>query len=275
MKKKILMVIIFFIIMINIISLATNINNNKQKEIKINFIEKCSFKDLEDGWTYYVCLDYKTGDDSKTINNATFDGVNLKYSTLEDYYITVTDENNNVIDKISADLVSLSTGDKTSSDLLKINTFLESKHFNREITTEDLSIDLDIVDKNIIVELYNDAFNKETLTAGKYMELSFSNALTSSYQDNYKFQIIYILNYGNIGKVNIEVIYEDGTYLSDKVNDNIATKEELEFNNYIKEIENQILKNNTFKLKNMKKKFGNYKLTELNNLLKELEENSN
>lgn len=275
MKKKILMVIIFFIIMINIISLATNINNNKQKEIKINFIEKCSFKDLEDGWTYYVCLDYKTGDDSKTINNATFDGVNLKYSTLEDYYITVTDENNNVIDKISADLVSLSTGDKTSSDLLKINTFLESKHFNREITTEDLSIYLDIVDKNIIVELYNDAFNKETLTAGKYMELSFSNALTSSYQDNYKFQIIYILNYGNIGKVNIEVIYEDGTYLSDKVNDNIATKEELEFNNYIKEIENQILKNNTFKLKNMKKKFGNYKLTELNNLLKELEENSN
>lgn len=281
-KKKIITISIILLLLL--FSLSINYRNSNKNNIKKNegetavpFIEKCAFKNIDEEWVYFLCVYYNKEDSSKKIINATFDGINMKYAHLDDHYISVVNtENNELIDKLPAQFASLSNGQSTRNDLRTINLFLENNPFNNKITVNDLdNLKTEVINKDIIVELYNEAYDSNPLPMGKYMNLSFMSSEISNYQENYKFQVIYVMNYGNIAKINIEIIFDDGKLLSDKVKNNIANNDEIEFQKIIDDIEKQIINNNSFTAGIIKKINNKYNFNLLNNIFIELEKQIN
>ena len=273
-NKKILLIVFIFLIIIFIFSFFY-INNHRKKTIaeEMKFVEKCAFKDIDDEWTYYMCVDYDKDDLNKKIFSATFGGINMKYTSLKDHYIEVLDENNNIIDKIDTNYVSLANGQSTKNEMREINLFLEEKKFNTTININDLkNLKTKYIDKQLLVDMYNEAYNSMSKPVGKYISNSFAGGKISENGEEYKYQIVYILDYGNISKLNIELIYNDGTYLSDLIKNNKATQLQEKMYNKLIEIQQKIIKENSFTSGIDKSEF--LKLENLNKILKELENNS-
>lgn len=276
MKHKLLYVIgiLFFCVLLIIFIYKNNTKlDNSKQTYDIKIIEKCSFKEKENNWVYYMCVDYRKDDETKKITSATFGGINMKYSELDDHYIEVIDDTTNrVVDKIKTEYVSLANGQSTREEMKRINLFLESKKFNKNIELKDLKdLETEYISKETLVEMYNDAFNSEEKEVGQYITKSFAGAVNSEYLDNYKYQIVYIIDYGNVSKLNIELIYKDGTFLTDKINNNTATADEKDMYITLEKIENIIIKDNDFLAgiqKNTEK--NNFDFNELNRILKKL-----
>ena len=55
-----------------------------------------AFDYKEDGWVYLICLYYDKNDNSQSIKNATFDGVNIKYLQLDELIYSAFMENYNI-----------------------------------------------------------------------------------------------------------------------------------------------------------------------------------
>jgi len=109
---------------------------------------------------------------------------------------------------------------------------------------------LNKIKKETLIDIFNRAYDKDPIEFGKYLNLPFVQVETSISNNGYIFQVGYYLEYGNIIKVNIEIIYDDGTYLSDLVKDKKASVHQKELFNKIKRVEEFILINQDFDISN-------------------------
>lgn len=272
MKKNKLLIIAIALIFILLFIFAFAKNKSKdENQISANdikIIEKCEFKSIDNDWIYYMCIDYKK-DSNRDVLSGTFGGINMKYSSLSDHYIEILDEKSkNVIGKMQTNYVSLANGEATRNDARSINVFLEEKKFNREINMDDLeSLDITTIKKETIVEMYNKAYNSNEKTVGKYINKSFAGSVISNYNSGYCFQMIYIIDYGNVGKIHIEIMDEKGTLLSDKKN---LTDLEKKLLGIVSEVEKRIITNNSFTSGIYEDK-SFYDFSNLNNMLIEFE----
>lgn len=221
------------------------------------FVSKCVFNNETDQWFNYFCLELPKLDTKKKsgINNYkfddnavyVFDGINLKYKQLDNYYIPIYDKNNMEIGKTDAAFPSLSVSTFYREEVQAINNFFNEKQFSKEISLNDLAgLEISKIEKEILIDMFNRAYHKEPAELGDYLGLPFVAILSSISTNGYIFQVGYYVEYGNIIKVNIEVIYDNGTYLSDLVSNKNLDAEQEAFSNKLSRLEKFILLNQDF-----------------------------
>lgn len=251
MRKILIFLLIFGSLLISGCSGIYNdnlVNNDFPK-----FVSKCYVSEIDnDGWFKYLCIEppKENPDKKDVINNFifnesvnySFDGINLKYKTIDGYYIPVYDDDKNEISKIEAPYPSYSVSEKYRYEIKKINKFLDDKKFKNVISLDDLEgLELEFFSKEELVSMFNYAYNKDPIELGKYVDLPFVSITNSVSKNGFYFQVGYYSEYGNISKVNIEVIYDDGSHLSDLVRDGKSSEEQNELYSTINNIEQFII----------------------------------
>ncbi len=131
-----------------------------------------------------------------------FDGYNLFDSFLDGYYDKIINPENNEIIKDITEIPSLSKSDKYSDEILRINEYFNLKHFDKEISYDDLNdLKIKLINKKLLVEMFNEAINSPLKkNPGKFFTDSY---IKRSYYDseNGTWTITYINDYGFITNV--------------------------------------------------------------------------
>lgn len=247
MKRKIILVLCIILLV-----------GCEKKSESPEFVVKCSNKLGEDGWIKAFCISaHKKNSntdrvkDNYVLNNETsyyYDGYNLKHRRLENYYIPEYDKYGNEVGKFESE-PTLSRSVFHRKDVKNITAFFEEKKFKSEITIDDLNdLKLERIDKKEIVEMFNEAIKSEPRELGKYLNIVFLDYLQTESNANYKFQVGYYLEYGNIIDVDLEIIFNDGNYLSDLVKKGKTTKEYKEMQNDLENFEKYILEEQNFEI---------------------------
>ena len=240
-RKKILKISIIglFAIICSVVVISIS-NASAETNEKVSYSHRSAYDEKEDGWIYAFEVFYPNLESEDNIYM--FDGYNLKYKQLEGYYVPVIDSSSNeIIDKITPEFSTLSISEKYGKDIKNIVDYFNQKQFGGKISVDDLK-DLIVYnfDKEYIVGLYNKAVESELKSKpGEYVEShSIGKVYAESTDDDVKgeWQLSYLMDYGDIYKVNIEFINENGNYLSDK-------SEKNEFESTMMEKANNIEKN--------------------------------
>lgn len=263
-RKLYLLCIIFVLFIIVVISWFTLNNNNNLKSNDENTSITTWKKYIlpkDDGWYYFITSDKvivanEEGNDENTIYYTRIDGCNIKYEHLDDNYVPIIDDRNpNNNSKVLASPPNLvnsyksKDGKKTETDELdEINALISERQWDKKITDEDLS-SLKFVNfnKKDIILLWNNLYELDySNNLGDYK--NFSSCTIEKKEDSH-FQVGIIFSYGYIAVVKINYIYDDGTYLTEKIESNKANSEEKEIYNNIIKIEEEIIKDGNFYLK--------------------------
>ncbi len=243
MKKMLLVILIGFELI-----LITGCGNEKKEELPeinredIKFYEMNSFLDKEDGWVYYFNI-AQLSDGSFT--NYLFDGMNMKYRELENYYIPVFDkETGEEVERFKANSVTLSIDQVHREEFRRINDFFEDKAFIKEITMEDLAdLETDYFSKEDLLYLFNEAITNDEHTDYVLGPQQYTRIDISKTIDNCYWQVALLTDYGYPERVRIDYICNDTNSLRDNVEK--GKKYDKDMYKEILEIEDYILKNST------------------------------
>ena len=209
----------------------------KRVEEKIGIIEE------ENGWYYQWLISHLEGEED---TNNFIIGCNLKYSSFAD---VPGYENENPREFPTLTNSSKSTNGVIESDeKIYIEGYFDEMQFNKAIDINDLDgLDLYNFDKSFIVDLYNKAYNSEyDKTIGKFNLKGCSinsDEDGNEYKDGYKYNIGVMHLRRGIGVIRIDLLYSDGTYLSDLVESGKATNKQKEIYENFKKIEEYIVEN--------------------------------
>lgn len=248
MNKKIklpllLSIMITFVLIVGITMKSMKVA--KAEEIKkVTYSQKSYFDYKEDGWVYNFEIDYPN-DDGKIVYM--FDGYNLKYKELEGYYVPVIEKGTGkILDKIIPEYITLSISEDYREDIVKIVNFFNQEQFDKEINLSDLEdLQLEKIDKSYLVYIFNKTLNADLKTEpGEYYNSSVLgkvNVISSDENMPGEWQAIYILDYGNVEKVNVEFIDKSGNYV---LNDESTSSKYKEFYNQSIAVENDLTNNN-------------------------------
>lgn len=262
-----------------IITLLCSCKNSKEIVSDEGYHAKCAVKECSDGWFLFFELGYNLNNEIPVDEYVIVNAVNLKHSNLDDFRISVVDsETKEVIDSIQPEVSYCSMNPQYKSILNKLEKTLLEREQNPNLTDDELSNfeDNDIFNKEVIMEIYNTAIKNGEMTFGKYGNLSESGLKSENELSGYKWQVGYFLSYANITALNIELIYSDGTYLSDIAKEDMTT-EQKELFSIITQIENNIINNQNFIDIGIDSnlEIGNIKLSRLWHLLNAFEEEYN
>ena len=256
MKRNYIILVFIILIVLGGVSLwfinkPEENNTNKDifeenKDAIRNYGEKIYITKGEDEWYYQFLIAPSIADGD---TNNFLIGCNLKYSSLDNYYVPVYSENGELIDKwpseptLATSQVSVN-GVTAASEVMKIDAFFDENQFKREITVEDLDdLKLYHFDKNFIVDLFNNAYNTEFDKTVTKFNLSGCSIQSDTEQDGYKYNIGVMHLRRGIGVIRIDLLYSDGSYLSDLVEEGSATNEQKEIYDNFKKIEDYIVEN--------------------------------
>ena len=203
------------------------------------FDTRCAIEEGEDGWVYYFCCDYSKDKDSDVPFTYYFDGFNLKYETMEGYVVDIEDAEGNIIDQIPVKLPTLVYKSDYDDDIAEINEYFENLSPTDVISGEGLV--LNDLDAEQVVRLFNEAIKSDKMKAGRYGRIPEADVLKSETINGYYWQVAYLGVYGQLVSVNIELIYDDGVYLSDMVAAGSADEGQKELEKCICDIEDKIL----------------------------------
>lgn len=258
-KKNVFLTISLLVFML----LITGCGVEKKEENNYpGFASKCTTIDKTDGWFYFFCIQYpKTDKSIKTVKNNydrsnaysyVFDGFNLKYKKLDGYYVKISDKDGNEVGQIEPAFPSLSVSETQRDEINEISDFFANKSFNKIISLTDLEdLNVNTIDKESLVQMFNAAYEKEPIELGKYTDLPQAEIVLSDSEKNYKYSIGYYVEYGNIIKINIDILYDDNTYLSDLIQNNIASNDQIKEYENLKKIEKFIIEKQSFDISNI------------------------
>lgn len=212
-------------------------------------MEKTAYLEKEDGWVFELSLIYSDKQKDE-INYYAIEGYNLKYKELEGYStINMIDKQGEVLNTTSTIMPTFNNNEIKRNEIKELNSYLKQKNFNTKISIENLNdYHLNILSKEELVQLYNTALDKKVRKIGSYLNLPHASCIQMNSKQNETFQLSYILDYGDIGKVNIEYLDADGMYLSDKVLNGTASEKEIQAQKEIDELEEKIIKENTHEI---------------------------
>ena len=130
---------IFILIIVSL--LITGCNNKKRENIYKEdetcdkpYTQKAGYSITDDGWIYVIENNFGCKGDYLS-----FDGYNMKYKKLENYYTRVHDQYGNITKDYSgyAALI-LTDSTKEYAEVKNIGKFLTEKKFSKSITKSDL-----------------------------------------------------------------------------------------------------------------------------------------
>ncbi len=264
-RKLTILIVLFFII----IACTTGCGKKektyaeKKKEQRQNIasqrVEKMYSVKKEDGWYYYFMITFLGNNIDKMY---TFNGCNLKYSSLTDYNVLVVDDSGNIIDRIPTQ-PTLAVSEKSINGIMErediptINKYFNTMQFNNKITLEDIqTLEVNNFSKEEIISLFNSVQDVEYRKEfGKY-DLPDCSVYTENTTETPKFQIGTLMSWGNFEALEIDMDYGDGVYLSDKIAKGNATIEEKNLYDNLQKIEKYILESQNIDIAT---KFSNFK----------------
>lgn len=225
----------------------------------VPFPSQIAIKEKEDGWICHFNIEYLKDD----INNPYYYGYdceNFKYKELYEFTARGQEiDENGIFDyKVEVNHPMYIYNSNYDTDIRNIGKYFSKKKFNDIITISDLDeLVLKYISKEEILELYNEAIsspkvvkwgNTILLNHPSYMNVSMT-------KDDYTWSVGYLMNFGHIKYVNIELKIHD-QFLSDLIKENKTTEEQKEIYNNIIEIENYIIEKQSFilpkKLENLR-----------------------
>lgn len=185
-------------------------------------------KELDGGWFLYGDYQEIYTPEGKPAEGCCFylEGVNLKYRNLKDFAIPVIDDATGEISHyITPNVFAMGTNNEYEVIFEKLGKYLTERKQSPDLTVEELSfieIEDKLFTKDDVVYLYNTVFenykprNEENnIMRGKYKNISYDQLQRGPELNGYSWQAGYLINSnGNIDKLNIELIYSDGQYLS-------------------------------------------------------------
>lgn len=279
-KKRIITISAFLILLITIIFILLLIFTNKEKNNlpkpgeKVPFVSQIAVKEKENGWVCHMNIEYLK-DNTNVPYYYGYDCENLKYEKISDFVPTGEEEINNekFTYKIDSNHSQYIYNSSYSADIKNINNYFVENKYNKEISINDLdNLKLTEISKDDIVELYNLAINSPKVYKwGNIIMQNHPSYLSISMQkDNYIWYVGYIINFGHIEYVNIELKIND-KYLSDLVSESKASSEEKEMYMNIQKIESYIIDKQKFELPDIYIKLKPYNFlydnfNEINNL---------
>lgn len=296
MKNKIIFVVL---IIISILFSSCNnsfLNKDNTNSLDVKFFRKVAREQLNDGWVYsFVYEDYKdmNADDS-TLIKYRFYGINLRYKYNDNYIEKITHissdplEGKSYTQYITPTFLQLGKGSEAEKrDMELIKNILDSKK-----SVEDLlslnpdDINFESVNKDIFFKLMEDALcgepQKEGTDISYWEKPAYAFLSEPSFLSGYKFQIAFLQETGCVDELFIDVLYETGNgykdyiQLSDLIENNAATEEQIQIYNHIqkitaniKEYENFIVDSENYKNSNI----GGVDFSRLYEFLKNIHEN--
>lgn len=248
MKKKIyILTLLFFIGSLCLIIVSNNYKAKSSEENRDDntyYGQKYSYIEGEDGWYYFFCINII--DDEGTTTNF-YDGINLKYKTMDDYNIIIYDETTGDIKYKIATTPSFRSSEKEKNgvqereEILKVDNYFDEKQFNRKITEEDLQdLELENFDKNQILELYNMAIEKEINQERKAFYIPSFDLEQETLSDKSILNIGLYTETTGVIAMRIDIIYDD-VYLSDLIENNKATENQKQIYENINKISKKFI----------------------------------
>jgi len=217
----------------------------EKNEDFLNYAEKFAFIEGKDGWFYTFTIN--------TNGKHFYNGYNLKYKTMEGYNVLFY-QHGKIVDRMPAH-PTLAVSEKKKNgvsereEILKISEYFDEKQFNRKITINDLSdLKLENFEKKQITELYNSAFKLKFDSSLIDGVKAYPGEIRTINLNNETQVIVGILNTrSSIEAVRIDVLYSNGSYLSD-LTDSKKTTEQKTLTNNFKKIEQKVIEKQTLKI---------------------------
>lgn len=209
-----------------------------------NYGEKLAIVEGDNGWYYQFLIAPSIADGD---TNNFLIGCNLKYSRYADIPSYEDVDNPDGFPTLTHSQKS-TNGVTEYDDVSNIDNYFDERQFGRAIDINDLDeLDIYNFDKEFIVDLFNKAYNSEydkTITKFNLKGCSInSDEDGDDYIDGYKYNIGVMHLRRGIGVIRIDLLYSDGTYLSDLIEDGSATNEQKEIYDNFKKIEDYIVEN--------------------------------
>lgn len=246
MKKKLPIILCVFTILI--ICLCLFLPKDEEPTEQYTRNDKCSIMELSSGW--YLFCNYQEVYNSDNEIEAVYcyiDGINLKYQGISDFNVEIVDKSTGEITGyITPAANAMCMSEEYKAVLDEITNYLKERTPAPNLTEDEINfVDTSGLLFNVkdIVKLYNMAMEQEVADFGKYMHISVSDIIKKPALGNYCWQVGYHILSGNIAAIEIEVIDDNGTYLSDKSE---HTPEEQEIIDTIEKIEDNIIKEQSF-----------------------------
>jgi len=256
-KKKIIiiasLIIILIVIAFSVILLTRDKNKYERPNTgeKAPYISQMAVKEKENGWVCYMALEYLKSNKTTPYYYG-YNCENLKYKRLDNYMAVGEEENETgkFTYDAGANHPEYSYNDTYREDIRDINDYFIKHEFNKEIGLEELNdLNLRVITKEEVIELYNQAIVKPKVY--KWGNVPMDNhptyLTTSMTYDDYTWYVGYIISFGHVEYVNIELTKND-KYISDLVANNTATEEEKNIYNNINKIEDYIIEKQKFEL---------------------------
>lgn len=267
---------------------------NDNLDIKI--FRKVAREKLDNGWVYtFVYEDYKDENiDDSTLIKYQFFGINLRYKYNDDYIEKIThipddpSEGKPYTQFITPTFLRLGEGSEAEKkDMELIGTIIDSRKSVKELLSLNPNdFDFEIVDKDMFFCLMKEALSGEPQKEGT--DISYWDKPTyaflsePTFLSGYRFQIAFLQETGCVDELFIDVLYETGNgykdyiQLSDLIENNAATEEQIQIYNHIqkittniKEYENFIVDSENYKNSNI----GGVDFSRLYEFLKNIHEN--
>ncbi|MCR5609806.1 MAG: hypothetical protein K6G26_12165, partial [Lachnospiraceae bacterium] len=208
-------------------SLESNpVNNGPVETVVPSRFEKESLIDKEDGWIYTLNLTQSMDKDGS--DSYHFDGYNLKHSTMDGFSGS---SSINRFNSVADSIPMLSNSSEYLNDVKNISEFFTEKNFTKAITDKDLAeLELTKIDKTDIVVLFNALLKEDykdvTHNETEYINLPYAGIEKRSIEDKESVIFSYYYTMNTFMRVNLDIEYTDGTFLSDAIANGTATDEQ-------------------------------------------------
>ena len=255
-------------------SLTPDHNSNIPDTPDYNVYEKALTKRGEDGWVYYFVFQVVDLDDgSDTIKyedlHYIFNVINIKHERLPGYIIPekIYDENGNFLGygdgMETLPHAHVSTREKDGvrerDEVDEIQNYFEEHRFLEPITVEDLDgLNTVFYSKEFLVEFFNELISQDFTTDEEFFKYAIASPQTyrrDNLADGYRWQTCWLTSRSRAMDIHLDMIYEDGTYLTDYIDNGTATKEQKEIYENILKIREVILDEQNIDLNFMQEKF--------------------
>lgn len=209
------------------------------------FDSRVAIGEGENGWVYFFLCEYYKGETEPYVY--VYNAYNMKYKEIEGFEVEMIDMDGNILDRIKPSIPCIILNDDYLNDIQEMLAYFEEVKPTESLNEEEKTyVTTDLLDKELVIKLFDEMIESDYVADGKYDYLPEADTIKETIQDEYCWQVSFLIIHGVIVKTNIEYLYNDGVYLSDKVKAGTASQEELYIDEIISAIELDIVEGQSF-----------------------------
>ena len=209
------------------------------------FDSKVAIEEGENGWVYFFLCEYYKGENEPYVY--VYNAYNMKYKEVEGFEVEMLDMEGNILGSFKPSIPCIILNDNYLNDIQKMLAYFEETKPTEQLNEEEEShITTDLLDKKQVVKLFDEMIESDYVDDGKYDYLPEADTVKEISEEGDCWQVSFLIIHGVIVKTNIEYIYDDEVYLSDKVKEGTASDDELYIDKIVSAIESDIVEGQSF-----------------------------